>query len=468
MSDNKLRKSLIKGTGIYAIGTLGTKILSFIFVPIYTYYIDPNDMGAYDILISTMSLISPLITLQTADAAYTWIIIDDKNASLYIRTTLQTVAINCLLAIAVIGVIHLRKPIPYFFYFIVLLFITLITGVFQKSLRGLKNQKLFAFSGIVHSAVFLLLNVLQICVLHRGIVSLFVSSIVSLFVTLLTILIFEKRTRVNFFRKIHTDTLRDFLKFGVPLVPNYLNWWLINSSDKYIVSFFLGLSSNGILSIDHRFPTTLHAILALFNTSWQDIAVSGKDGGEKGDYGKVFRDYYLLVFSFLWMLIPFTKVVAYLVMSPAYKSASNFIAFYYLGTVFQSFSSFYGVGYLRSKDTAKAFTTSVYAAVVNIAANLALIHFIGLQASAVSTFVSFFVMWIVRERQNRKELGIEIRWKEVLGYTASCVILSIVSIHFSLIVNICLFISGAILFVARNREVIRKSLLLIRNRLGSR
>ena len=33
-------KALLTGTIVYAIGNLGTKILTFLIVPLYTYYID--------------------------------------------------------------------------------------------------------------------------------------------------------------------------------------------------------------------------------------------------------------------------------------------------------------------------------------------------------------------------------------------------------------------------------------------
>ncbi|GAE89927.1 hypothetical protein [Acetivibrio straminisolvens] len=48
-------KALIIGTIIYAIGNFGTKFLSFLIVPLYTYYIEPSDLGDYDLLISTVS-----------------------------------------------------------------------------------------------------------------------------------------------------------------------------------------------------------------------------------------------------------------------------------------------------------------------------------------------------------------------------------------------------------------------------
>ena len=67
------------GTITYAIGNFGTKILSFFIVPLYTYYIAPSEMGDYDLLMTTVSLLSPLLTMKISDATYRWIINDPKN-----------------------------------------------------------------------------------------------------------------------------------------------------------------------------------------------------------------------------------------------------------------------------------------------------------------------------------------------------------------------------------------------------
>ena len=150
--------------------------------------------------------------------------------------------------------------------------------------------------------------------------------------------------------------------------------------------------------------------------------------------------------------MPLTKIIIKLIMSTSYKSAGNFVAFYYMGTVFQFFSAFYGVGYLRNKETKKAFSTSVYGAIVNAFVNIALIKFVGLQAAAVSTFIGFLVMWLLRERQNRNELGIVIKWMEITSLTVCCVIIAILSNCNGLPVNGIILGAATIFFVLFNQN----------------
>ena len=466
MTDSaKKSKELLKGTGIYAIGTFGTKILSLIIVPIYTYYISTSDMGVYDLLSSTISLLAPIITMQISDAAYRWIIRGEGDQSVYIRTTFQVLLCNCAIAVLLIFGVNTVFRIPYCAYFALLLVCTRILETTQKLLRALRKQKLFALSGIIYSFIFLSLNVYQVCILKKGIASLFQNAVISSVITISVILFSEKELRVSLFRKPEFQIIKSFYKYSIPLVPNYLNWWVINSSDRYIVAAFLGISANGILAITHKFPSLLQTILNLFTTSWQDVAVSEKETNTGEYYTRVFNTYSTFILSLLWILIPMTKIFVYLVMSQSYKESCNYTSFYYLGAAFQSFSSFYGVGYLRNKQTGKAFSTSIYGAIVNAVTNIALVKSIGLQASAVSTFIGFLIMWLIRERQNRDELGIRIKKGNFFVLTLISVIVSVASIALNYKINIIIALIGAAMFIGINRSSFAVILAVIKRRL---
>ena len=182
--DNKKNQSLMKGMLIYAIGNFGTKILSFLIVPLYTYYISTADMGTYDLLISTIRLMTPIITLQIADASYSFMIRDRIDHRLCVASSMQLLLFNSAISVLVIVGVNLFFPIPYFWDFILLSVTTNILSVVQRMLRGVKNQKLFAISGVIYTAVFLSLNVVQITVLHQGVRSLLTSANIANLVSL--------------------------------------------------------------------------------------------------------------------------------------------------------------------------------------------------------------------------------------------------------------------------------------------
>lgn len=444
------KKQLIKGTIIYAIGNFGTKILSFLIVPLYTYYISTSEMGNYDLLNSTVNLLIPIVTLQIFDAAFRWMIRDEDLNGDYERSTLQIVLLNSIFAGLIIYLYNYFFPFPYPLEFIGLVISTTVLTAIQKLLRGLKNQKLYVYSSIIYTIVFLALNILFVVVLKLGVQSLFISSIIANIIAILFCFALEKKLRVNIFTKLNNKVVNQMIKFSAPLIPNQLNWWAMNSANRYIIRFFLGASANGIFAIAFKFPSILQMLLGFFNTSWQDVSVAEKGEQQSKYYSDVFKQLYRLSFSILWPLIPLTKIVVNIVMAEQYKIAANFISFLYLGTVFQSFSSFYGVGYLRDMDTKQASLTSIYGAVISILANILLVKFIGLQASGIAMFLGFFTMWIIRERQNRKSLGIHIEKKDFIIYFLLTVFIVILGCFSSKFIDFILLILGTLLFIALN------------------
>ena len=53
-----------------------------------------------------------------------------------------------------------------------------------------------------------------------------------------------------------------FLKYGLPTLPSSMSFWLVNLSDRYFISFFLGTASLGIYSASY----SLGSIPRLFST----------------------------------------------------------------------------------------------------------------------------------------------------------------------------------------------------------
>ena len=448
--NNKKNIDLFKGMIIYAIGNFGTKILSFLIVPLYTYYITAEDMGTYDLLITTVNLLAPIITLQISDAAYSWMMREKEIEDICIKSTFQILAFNTIISTLVIVGVNQIYHIPYCIEFILVLASSNALAIAQKLLRGVKNQKLFATSGIMYTFIFLSLNVIQICIFKLGVRSLFISAIIANILTLVIILILEKRLRTSLINKIDLNLSKKMLSFSIPLIANQLSWWVINSSDRYIITFFLGKAANGIFSIAYKFPSILQIILNLFNTAWQDVSIVDDDVDQGKYYSGVFKQLYSISFTLLLPLIPITKIVINLIVEESYRSAANYISFLYLATIFQAFSSFYGVGYLKSKYTKQASLTSIYGAIINAVVNLVLIKFIGLQAAAISTFLGFFVMWLIREKQNKKALGININMGDFTKFFIPTLIFCIVVCFTSIYIDIILFIFGILIFVYCN------------------
>lgn len=61
-------RTLVKNMGLFTIGSFGSKILSFLLVPLYTAVLSTAEYGSIDLMTTTSSLLTPILLLSIFDA----------------------------------------------------------------------------------------------------------------------------------------------------------------------------------------------------------------------------------------------------------------------------------------------------------------------------------------------------------------------------------------------------------------
>ena len=93
--------SLLKNTLLYSIGNLASKGLSFILVFFTTFYLSREDVGVFDLFLTTISLLTPIVTLQLTDAVLRWLI--ENNQFENKARVLTTSSLILLISIFIFG-----------------------------------------------------------------------------------------------------------------------------------------------------------------------------------------------------------------------------------------------------------------------------------------------------------------------------------------------------------------------------
>ena len=80
------------------------------------------------------------------------------------------------------------------------------------------------------------------------------------------------------------------IQYSWPLVPNSLSLWVMNLSDRFIVTHFLGLEQNAVYTVVNKIPGLLGTAQGIFISAWQEnasIAVTDQDSDEY--YSRMFE-----------------------------------------------------------------------------------------------------------------------------------------------------------------------------------
>ena len=121
----------------------------------------------------------------------------------------------------------------------------------------------FAKLQIIQTLLNISLVVLLVIILRWGAVGKICATVFSLVIMALfhLYLLIKRRYIVRILDKV---SLKVLLKFGIPLLPHSLSFWIKSGMDKVLLTNFCGLSINGLYSM----AMSLGAIFSIFTTAF--------------------------------------------------------------------------------------------------------------------------------------------------------------------------------------------------------
>ncbi|WP_424475225.1 oligosaccharide flippase family protein [Oceanobacillus kimchii] len=412
---NKTTK-LLKNSLIFAIGNLGSKIIIFLIVPLYTYYLSTEEYGTVDLITVLVNLMLPLVTLSIFDAVFRYVM-DKKIEKGKILTNSFIIIILGYFVLVLLYPL-LTKLLPFDNYYVhlyILIFVQIINTTLMQYVRAVGQVKVFALSGILNALVLLISNIIFLVLLKNGLEGVLYSLILSFLVSNIYLFIKGKIYSVLNFSQINVQLMKKMLAYSIPLIPNSLMWWIMNFSDRFIISMFLGLSANGIFAVANKIPSLINILNSIFFQAWQMSAIDeSKDKNSSDYYSTAFNYLSVVLVIFTSLLLINLKWLVDVLFSSAFYEAMYYIPFLLLGTVFASLSGFLGTNYIVAKKTMGVFKTSIIGASINLILTLSFIPFWGLNGAAFATMVSFFTIFILRVFDTKRFIMIHYKIKKLM------------------------------------------------------
>ena len=208
------------------------------------------------------------------------------------------------------------------------------------------------------------------------------------------------------------------LAYCLPLIPNSVSWWISNSSDKYILTFFWGVSITGIYSVAYKIPSIISMMSGIFTSAWQISAVEDFGSEESTHFFSDIYNKYASIYVVLCSgVILFIKILASILFAGEFYVAWKYSTILVLASVFQAMGAFLGIIYAAAKKTKAILYTTIIGAVGNIVLNFILIPITGATGAAIATLISYILVWISRVIDTKKIIAIKTDIKrEVISY----------------------------------------------------
>ena len=184
MATDSRGKYLFKNTFIFTIGSLATKLITFILVPLYTHMMTTQEYGSVDLITTIGMIMAPVLILNIGESVMRFSL--DKNAdhNQIMSTGLLALIFALLVGCLIIPVTRFFSSISEFSSYIYLYTISSAASqLFLCYLRGKEKLLLYTYGNIINTLSVALLNILFLVVLKSGIAGYLKAYILANFIT---------------------------------------------------------------------------------------------------------------------------------------------------------------------------------------------------------------------------------------------------------------------------------------------
>ncbi len=404
-------KKLFSNTLFMVIGQFSNKILSFFLVPLYTYILSTEEFGMYDLISTTIMLLSPVLTVVISEAVMRFCLDKESNKQHILSAGLSFVLLGTATLILLSPIFIAVNLFGNYFGWLVVFFVTNnLESVLMQYLKGIEKVKFYTFCGVFQTFTMFILNILFLAVFQWGIVGYMSAISVSRLLIILLIAVKEKLWKliVNPFQ-IPKTTYSSLLKYTVPMIPNSVSWWISNSSDKYMIRYIISASAVGIYSVAYKIPTLLSMFVSIFISAFQISSVEDFGSKESVDFfSNVYKGFSSVCIIVASLLIVSSGVFGKILFQNEFFLAWRVSCILVLAFLFNALAAYLGTIYTTAKKTGFLFYSTMIASVLNIILNVALINYIGMYGAAIATLVSYFCVWIIRLIYSRKIIPLNV------------------------------------------------------------
>lgn len=423
-------KSLLSNTIIFAIGSFSSRILAIVLVSVYTNILSKSQLGLTDNFTHVANWLLPVITLTVSEAVIRFGLDKayDKKRIFTIGSIIIFIgsAAMALLVLILGGFDFVHKYIgSYSWLLFAYVSISGYKTLCATFVRAMERVKLFAVSGIVGTFFTLLFSVLFLVVFKLGVLGYLLAIVLADVICIVFLMATAKLYR--YYTALTRSSENPYniglasamLHYCIPLIPTQLLWLITNSSDSFMVTHYMGLDHNGILSAAYKIPNLLTTIYMMFGQAWNISAIT-EDGSDERNkfYSNVFdinqSVLYIIAAGILMIIKPLTMIW----LGDAFQSSVLYSPGLVFSTVFICFTTFMGTIYVVTKRSKNSLYTSLVAGIINVSLNLWLIPKIGLYGAVISTVAAYVVVFAVRCIDSRRYISFNIRPVKILINTA--------------------------------------------------
>lgn len=400
-------KHTIKHTVVYSLGTVATKLIGIVLLPLYVKYITVTEYGILGILEVSIFILTQALSFGQSPSYLRLYNLEEykqKRGTTFFTLFIFLISLICCFNFSTL---FLVKPVSRFFsqpeafaiYFRLSFFIIslrIINQLFLTNLRAREKSLLYSVGNCIKIILVLGFNIYFIAYRSLGVKGILYGYLIG---EIFMFGIFFPQMIHMMIPKFEYTILKISLHFGMPLIFAGLAHMLLNMGNRYILKYLVNYSEVGLYNLGFKIAGIINVFLIhSFQASLLPIAY--KIYGQRGDkryYSKMLTYFvFILIWAGLGLSLLGVEVIEIFAGkgSDWYRS-HTVIPYIILAYILSGAKMVISLGlYLKKKTNIVALLT-VVALLINIGFNFLLIPKYKMIGSAVATIISFIFLYFV-------------------------------------------------------------------------
>jgi O-antigen/teichoic acid export membrane protein len=427
-------KRLAKHSVIYGLGGVVSRILAVLLLPIYTAYLETDDLGSVAIVVALQVVLVTILRGGISSAFFRFYFDSSEPARrlAVVRTSFWFTMASATLGLAA-GLV-LAEPIAELLGLgdqaglVRAAFVGIWAQMNYEQLTALfraeERSTAFVAASLINIAVSVTATILLVVIYEQGALGVVVGNFIGTLCVYVALLGYRReQLGIDFDRPL----LREMQKFGLPLVPAALALIVINWSDRFFLSHFVGLEEVGVYEMGMRVASAMVLLLTAFRTAWPAFAYSIEDDDEARQTYAFVLTYLVFITSWvalaLGLLAPW--IVEVLSSDSSFDEGARVVAILAFAKAAYAAYIVMAIGVGRARRTQFNWVITGAAALVNVGLNLLLVPRYEMFGSAVATAAAFAVLFLGMTWYAQRVYPVPYQWRRVLTAVGVAIALTV-------------------------------------------
>jgi len=398
-------KRLGSRAAVYGLGSIFTRALIFFLLPVFTRVLTPAEYGIVSLAASVIAILGFLYPLGLHGAlTQFYFATQDPHGR---RETVGTIWFTMVgaglitallldrLGGAIFGAFIPRVPFdPYLRIAVWTAFCTALSLVPLNLLR-FEERPLSYVTLTVGLAVTTIALSLGLVVLFKGGARGYLLG--GLIANLIFVVPYVVVTMRRISWTVRRSTAMAALAYSLPLVPHAAASWVLDLSDRALLTHFVSLADVGIYSLGYQLGSAISLVVVAFNTEWTPFLFQ-RLAQNSVDVARISRLATYYWYALVWVVLGvalFGGVAVHYLVAPSYAGATVVIPWVALGGLLNGAYIIPVTFLFWHKATSRIPVITLVAGTVNVLCNLWLIPRVGMIGAAWATAIAYGVMlWI--------------------------------------------------------------------------